>query len=570
MDSVAEIKSRLSIVDVVSQYVQLKKAGRNFKACCPFHNEKTPSFIVSPERQFAWCYGCQTGGDIFKVVQLLEGVDFKESLKILADKAGVELPTNFSGGVKKEKKDKLVEINETARDFFVEELRGDTAAQKYLAGRGLQPETIEEWDIGFAPDGFENLFPKLEGAFEKKDIVEAGVAGLKEMGSERLYDKFRNRIMFPITNHQGRVVAFTGRVLDDSEPKYMNSPESPIFTKGNILFGFAKARDAMRESKFAVLVEGQLDVISTHQAGFQNVVASSGTALTEAHLKALKNLVERVVFCFDGDSAGIDSTLRALEIAVALDVDAKVAILPDGVKDPDEALKQDPQIFEKVIADAVTALDFFLQKVFAKVDMSETAAKKKVVRDLLSFARKISSAIERDDFIRQASVKLGISESVLQEELEHLPNLSAPQTPTEAEVRREMFSGRELLTGLVVAFPEVANELSDELAKFGLKDIEVGEQEEKLAVLASDKYAEFGDGQIKQEMEHLLETLGTKNLEAQKQELKARMQAAEEVGDDEAAAKLFGEYQALLKRNCSLALHTSEKIASTKSATCPP
>ncbi len=546
MDSVVEIKSRLSIVDVVSQYCQLKKAGRNFKACCPFHSEKTPSFIISPERQFAWCYGCQTGGDIFKIVQLLEGVDFKESLKILADKAGVELPTNFSGGVKKEKKDLLVEINEAARDFFVVELNKNSEAQKYLKNRGLKKSTIEEWGIGFAPDGFENLFPKLEEKFPKKEIIEAGVAGLKEMGSDRLFDKFRNRIMFPIADHRGRVVAFTGRVLDDSEPKYLNSAESPIFTKGAILFGFANARKAMRESKFAVIVEGQLDVISVSQKDFKNVVASSGTALTEMHLKSLKNLVERVVFCFDSDSAGVESTLRALEIAAVLDFDSKIAILPEGVKDPDEAIQKDPQIFADAIADAVSPLEFFFRQVFAKIDLNEISEKKKVVRRLLTFAQKITSAVERDDFIRQAGTKLGIAESVLTEELENLPRTFS-STPEEKEIHADKISARDWLTGLVVAFPEVAKEFDEELKKLGLVEIEIKENEEKLALLASDKYSDFSEVTIKKELESLFAKLGKQSLEERKHELKLEMQKMEEAGDDAKAAELFNEYQKLLK-----------------------
>jgi DNA primase len=547
VDSVVEIKSRLSIVDVVSQYCQLKKAGRNFKACCPFHSEKTPSFIISPERQFAWCYGCQTGGDIFKIVQLLEGVDFKESLKILADKAGVELPTNFSGGVKKEKKDLLVEINEAARDFFVVELGENSEAQKYLKNRGLKKSMIEEWGIGFAPDGFENLFPKLEEKFPKKEIIEAGVAGLKEMGSEKLFDKFRNRIMFPIADHRGRVVAFTGRVLDDSEPKYLNSAESPIFTKGAILFGFANARKAMRESKFAVIVEGQLDVISASQKDFKNVVASSGTALTEMHLKSLKNLVEKVVFCFDSDSAGVESTLRALEIAATLDFDSKIAILPEGVKDPDDAIQKDPQIFADAIADAVSSLEFFFRQVFAKIDLNEISEKKKVVRRLLTFAQKITSAVERDDFIRQAGTKLGIAESVLTEELENLPRTFST-TPEEKEIHADKISARDWLTGLVVAFPEVAREFDEELKKLGLGEIEIKENEEKLALLASDKYSDFSEVTIKKELESLFAKLGKQSLEERKRELKLEMQKAEEEeGDDAKAAKLFGEYQKLLR-----------------------
>ncbi len=561
MDSVAEIKSRLSIVDVVSQYVQLKKAGRNFKACCPFHSEKTPSFIISPERQFAWCYGCQNGGDIFKIVQLLEGVDFKESLKILAEKAGVELPANFGGGVKKEKKEKLIEINEEARDFFVAELAKNSEAQKYLKERGLKSATIEKWGIGFAPAGFENLFPQLEEKFSKKEIVEAGLAGLKEFGGDKLFDKFRDRLMFPIEDHRGRVVAFTGRVLDSSEPKYLNSSESPIFTKGAILFGFAKARDSIREKKFAVIVEGQLDVISAHAAGFQNVVATSGTALTEMHLKALKNLVERAVFCFDSDSAGVDSTRRALEIAAALDLDSRIAILPDGVKDPDEAIQKDPQIFEAAIADAVTPLDFFFQKVFAKFNFSEVVEKKKAVRELLSFAAQISSAIEREDFLKKIGLKLGVSEAALSEEFQNLSAVFVPRKieEEESETHFEKIETADLLAGLILAFPKIAGEIpelksleieSEIWQKLKAADFheisEVGEAGEKLAVLASDKYSDFGDAKIKTEILKLIGKLNSESVEIKKHELKLAMQKAEEAGDEKKAAELFEEYQRLL------------------------
>lgn len=564
MDSVAEVKSRLSIVDVVSQYCQLKKAGRNFKACCPFHSEKTPSFIVSPERQFAWCYGCQNGGDIFKIVQLLEGVDFKESLKILAEKAGVELPQNFGGGIKKEKKEKLIEVNEAATKFFEAELKKNSEAKKYLESRGVKSAAIEKWRIGFASDSFDSLHPELEEKFPKKEIVEAGVAGLKEFGSEQLFDKFRNRIIFPIEDHRGRVVAFTGRVLDSSEPKYLNSAESPIFTKGAILFGFSRAREAMRESKFAVLVEGQLDVISADQARFENVVASSGTALTEMHLKALKNLVERVVFCFDSDSAGVDSTRRALEIAAALDLDARVAILPEGVKDPDEAIQKDPQIFEAAIADAVSPLEFFFQRVFAKSDFSEVAAKKKAVRDLLVFAAQISSAVEREDFLKKIGLKLGVSEAALSEEFQNLSAVSAPrkiQEEKEPEIHPEKIAATDLLAGLILAFPQIAGEISElknlkieseiwqKLKAADFHEIsDVGEAGEKLAVLASDKYSDFGDAKIKTEILKLIGNLEKKSLVERKHELKLAMQKAEETGDEKKAAELFGEYQKLLAK----------------------
>lgn len=544
MDPVIEIKSRLSIVDVVGQYCQLKKAGRNFKACCPFHSEKTPSFIISPERQFAWCYGCQTGGDIFKIVELLEGVDFKEALKILADKAGVELPTNFSGGVKKEKKDLLVEINEKTADFFIQKLKDNEVAQKYLAGRGLRSETIEEWQIGFAPDSFDALHSELEKEFSKKDIVEASVAGLKELGDDKLFDKFRNRIMFPIADHRGRVVAFTGRVLDKSEPKYLNSSESPIFQKGAILFGFAKAREAIRAQKFAVIVEGQLDVISAHAAGFQNVVATSGTALTEMHLKALQNLVESVTFCFDGDSAGIESTRRALEIAAALDLNAKVALLPNEFKDPDEAIRQDQQIFADAIAAAVVPLDFFFQKVFAATDFSDPAEEKKAIRILGAYYHKIYSPIDKNNFVDGVSSKTRIPKNILLEEFD----LSAPrdfvatgsQNFPEKIENKNVLDSTQILRGLALAFPGLAAE-SDFAAK------SENEEDEKLALLVSDKYAEFSEDKIREEIQNLKNKISSKSLTAQKHELKLAMQKAEEADDEELAAELFEKYQKLLK-----------------------
>lgn len=550
MDPVAEIKSRLSIVDVVSQYTQLKKAGRNFKACCPFHNEKTPSFIVSPERQFAWCYGCQTGGDIFKIVELLEGVDFKEALKILADKAGVELPTNFSGGAKKEQRDKLVEINEAAADYFIGELAKSAEAQKYLAGRNLKAETIEEWKIGFAPNGYANLFPKLlEKGYSKKDLVEASIAGVKEFASEDLFDKFHNRITFPIRNHRGSIVGFTARILGSGEPKYLNSSESPVFQKGAILFGFSQAREAIREKKFAVIVEGQLDVISCHQAGFRNVVASSGTALTSYHLTAVKNLVESVVFCFDADSAGIDSTKRALELAAAMDINAKVVILPEGFKDPDEAIQKDPQIFADAVAGAVTPLEFFFTRVYADTNFSEAATKKKVARELLSYAAQIASPVEREDFIHRLSLKIGVSETALLEELVSLkitpPSIAKTEEETPAP---EKFRIRDLLTGMVLAFPEISETLNSELSQVGLAEITVTENEEKLALLASDKYADFSDAKIREEMLALIFQLNFKSTKDRKQELKLAMQQAEEAGDEEKAAQLYSEYQKLLNQ----------------------
>jgi len=573
MDSVAEIKSRLSIVEVVSQYVQLKKAGRNFKACCPFHSEKTPSFIISPERQFAWCYGCQTGGDIFKIVQLLEGVDFREALKILAEKAGVDLPMDFAGGNKKEKREKLIEINETTADFFTKELKNSSKVQKYLKLRGLKKEIIEKWRIGFAPDSFEKLSAELcEHDFSKKELIEAGVAGLREMAGGQIYDRFRNRVMFPITDHRGRVVAFTGRVLDSSEPKYLNSPESPVFTKGSILFGFVQARETIRIQKFAVIAEGQMDVITCHAAGFCNVVASSGTALTEMHLKALKNLIGDVIFCFDSDIAGVESTRRALEIAASVDISAKVAVLPAEFKDPDEAISSSPQIFADAVANARSPMNFFFEKVYAAENLADASIKKRVARELLLYAQKITSAIEREDFLRKLSIRLGVSELALTEELINLPQSNFVAREKSENVSPEKFSTEDMLLGLVLTSLVSATELAENLKKISFHDSnnakiwqklcksgfteiyedttdpENVERAEKLRLFVSDKYSEFSDIKVKEEILRFVEALQKKSYEVEKQKLKFQIDAAENSGDEKRAAKLLIEYQKLLKK----------------------
>jgi DNA primase len=577
MDAVSEIKARISVVDYLAGRLELKRAGKYFKACCPFHQEKSPSFMINPERQFAWCYGCQTGGDIFKLVELLEGVDFKEALKILADKAGVELPQNAGGGPGKEKKDRLIEINEKAADFFVAELARSEVAQEYLKKRGLTTATIKDWQIGYAPDARNDNSRSLHSHLEKegfaaKELAESGVAGLKEMGGEQLYDRFRSRVMFPISDHRGRVVAFTGRILGDGEPKYLNSPESPVFTKGAILFGFDKAKDAIRAEKVAVITEGQVDVVSCHQAGFQNVVASSGTALTEMHLSALKNMVERVIFAFDADQAGIDSTRRAISLAIAQDFEVRILQLGD-TKDPDELIQKDPQLFRVALMNALSVFDFYFKVVYRDENLNEVANKKRLARELLAVARQFKSSIEREDFLKKIALRLQISEAALEEELKNIHGHAATAAPEEdlgRPVQPAGFTREDLFVGLALAFPEIARESATDFqplapanhriftalreANFtvgqALPELNEPEREqaEKLELFASAKYAELGDPVVKKEFASLLVLLGKQSNEAQKRELLTRIAAAEEAGETERAAELLTEYQELIRK----------------------
>lgn len=572
MDVVAEIKARLSIVDVLSGRVELKKAGRNFKACCPFHQEKTPSFIISTERQFAWCYGCQTGGDIFKIVQLLEGIEFKEALKLLAEQAGVELPRGMSGE-NKEKKDRLLEINGKTAELFVVELGKNKKALDYLVERGLKQETITEWQIGYAPDSFDWLNKKLlEDSYLVRELAEAGVVGLKELAGEELYDRFRGRVMFPICDSRSRVVAFTGRILDSGEPKYLNSPESPIFTKGAILFGLNKARDAIRKEKQVIIVEGQMDVIMCHQIGFTNVVASSGTALTETHLQMLKKITDKVIFAFDSDQAGIDSTRRALELAIRLDLTAEVINL-NGFKDPDEAIQKDPQIFTEATNNTLTQFNFYFQIVYHEADLSNISVKKKVAREMLAFAKNFASALEREDFVHQLALKLQVSEASLGEELKNI-NIFMPvqkEEPVESD-RSDFFSREDILIGILLAFPDLARDVRAELqsltlmhqpgsqiitelvnsefdvkAALGNLPPEAAECAEKLNLYVSDKYADFSSTVIEKELKFLLAGLQKDLVEKKKRELLSRIHAAEEAGETEKAGELLQEYQTLLR-----------------------
>ncbi len=574
MDAVAEIKARLNIVDVLAGRVELKRAGKNYKACCPFHQEKTPSFMISPERGFAWCYGCQTGGDIFKIVELLEGIDFKEALKLLADKAGVELP-QYSGGVKKEKKDHLIEINEAAAEFFVKELSKSAPAKEYLKKRGLTKEALEHWQVGYAPAGYDKLHKKLENQkYTKKELVEAGVAGLKEMAGEELYDRFRDRVMFPIHDARGRVVAFTGRILGEGEPKYLNSPESVIFTKGAILFGLDKAKDAIRKEKYAVVVEGQMDVIACHQVGITNVVASSGTALTETHLATLAKITDTVLFSFDADQAGIDSTKRALTLAIQQDLNVKVVKL-DGFKDPDEMIQKDSDLFKAALEDALSLFDFYFTIVYHEQDLSNVTVKKQIARDLLTLAKNFQSAIEREDFVKKLALKLQISESALIEELSSisLTSFTKPETEETAAVNPAHFTREDTLVALVLAFPAALGESASELKNLVLvepvnakiltellnTDLKTDmalaalsnsvdrDRAEQLILYAEDKYAEFSEKVLQKEFQFLLSEIGKFTSELKKRELLARLHTAEEAGEAEQAGELLTEYQALLK-----------------------
>jgi len=542
--------------------------GKHFKACCPFHNEKTPSFSINPERGFAYCFGCHEHGDVIKLYEKLEGVDFKEAVKALADKAGVTLTASFGGGARKEKKDRLIEIHELAASFFMTQLTDSEEAQKYIAGRALSAETLRDWQVGYAPAGYDRLWTTLlDKGFEKKEIIEAGVAGVKEMGGDDLFDKFRGRIMFPIQDHRGQIVAFTGRVLGDGAhstgsgqaPKYMNSPESPIFTKGAILFGYPQARDAIREAGEAIITEGQMDVLACHQAGFRNVVASSGTALTAMHLVALQKLSDTVLICFDADAAGIASTQRGIELALRQDLTVRIVRLPDGYKDPDEVIQHDPKLLTEAIATALPVFEWYVAVVYAAADLDDIPTKKKIARDMLAVARCHASAIEREAYIKQLAMQLGISEQALIEEQRHLPREPQAAAPNEPEqiFEREHFDHEAVLIGLLLNTPELRETIGDwqprsEKYQKMMTDDQLTDalqlEAEKLRIVAEDQYGTFNLPRLTQEVQQLIASFGKKSHAEQLKDLKVKMAEAEAAGDDEGANTLFAAYQALISK----------------------
>lgn len=422
MSPTEQIKDRLGIVDVVSSYIKLEKSGINYKARCPFHNEKTPSFFVSPARQSFYCFGCGAKGDIFSFVEQFEGLDFKGALEELAKKAGVELKKSDFKKEVSDKKERLFKIMEEASKIYESGLEENEDAKKYLEKRGLRKETISKWQIGFARDGWRNLHDALlKKSFSKEEMLKTGLIkkAVPKDGdgneAEKYYDTFRNRVMFPISNANGRVVAFSGRLLGESDaaPKYLNSPETELFFKSETLYGFHLAKNHIRKMDYAVLVEGQMDLIMSHQSGVLNTVASSGTALSPLSLSKIQRLTNRLIIAYDGDEAGEKAARRAAEIALPMGMEVKIALLEKG-EDPDSIIRKDPEEWKKVLREAKHFAEFEIEKTFRRHDGRNLL--KKIVSDVLPVLSLVKSEIEKSQLIKKIADKMGVpQEAVLKD-----------------------------------------------------------------------------------------------------------------------------------------------------------
>ncbi len=465
------VKERLDIAEVVGGYVKLDKAGQSFKGRCPFHNEKTPSFFVSPLRQSYYCFGCGAKGDIFTFVQELEGLSFRQALKDLAERAGVEL-TNRPEAVKaRGEKDELLQALEAATVFFENELGKSEAARQYVLSRGITEVSIRKWRLGYAPAEWRSLYSHmLQLGFKQDVLLKAGlVKSVADGSGKQPYDVFRDRIIFPLSDSSGEVIAFSGRALaPEAVPKYLNSPDTVLFTKSEVLYGLDKAKEKIRKQNYAVLVEGQVDLVLSHQVGVENTVASSGTAFTERHLERLKRLSKRIILGFDADAAGEKAGEKAAELGLRLGLEVKIANLPRG-KDPAEIAKANPSAWKEVLRSSLPAIEHFLNRVIAE----EKDTRKRglmIEKKILPLIALLGSSIERSHFVSLISQRTGLKEDVLWEDLKRVKKGADPVRTSHLVVeplskhppRRELMEERltEVRTWLS-EFPEDAPEAKD-------------------------------------------------------------------------------------------------------------
>jgi len=421
MGVIDEVKQRTDIIEVVSQYTTLAKAGRTFRGLCPFHTEKHPSFFVYPEQQSWHCFGCNIGGDVFSFVMKKQNIDFGEALRLLAQRAGVTIPSRFEPQAEEKEKERLFQVNEAAAQYFHDLLLSSPSGKKardYVASRGLSLETITNFQLGFSPNKWEALKQHLlEIGYAESVLPEAGLIVETEEGKK--HDRFRNRLMFPIHDIKGRTIGFGARALDDSMPKYLNSPQTPTFDKSRSLYGINLAAQAIRQQDLAVIVEGYTDVITAHQNGFNNVVASMGTAVTEKQISTLKKLTKNMVLSLDADAAGEEAMLRCVDYENILDSELKVIILPKG-KDPDNVIKEDAQNWQHLLEKALPVIDYHFNDIASRLDLTTAKGKSLAVDELLRIIVEIKDPIRKEHYLQKLASLVKVSEHSLETALSRI------------------------------------------------------------------------------------------------------------------------------------------------------
>jgi len=574
-DMKEEVRSRLNIEDVVGEYVQLKRAGRNFKGLSPFTGEKSPSFYVSPDKNIWHDFSSNKGGDVFSFVMEVEGIDFKEALELLARRAGVDMSMYDSKGSQEmaARKKRLYEILELTTQYYQQSLIKNEHAVEYVFGkRKLSKEIVQSFRIGYAPSTGDALVKFLKARhFTQQEAMDAGLLN-RYSG-----DLFRGRMMVPLMDGSGRVIGFTARVLNDDEPnapKYLNTPETMLYNKGRHVFGLSQAKESIRKVDYAVIVEGNLDVVSSHQVGITQVVATAGTAMTESHLKALVRLSPNAKLAFDGDSAGLAATERAIPIAQAVDIDLTIISLSDGAKDPDELIQKDPALWQKAIDTSEGVVDWILTQYSKREDLTTAIGKRKFTTAALRVIRALQDPVEQEHYLQKVSTYTDSSIDTLKEKLagtdEPEERVLKKVAHTTDAIKPDGSGAEENLLAVALIDPAVRELLKD--LKPGMlstderiavldfiqkstepvvdvpTDLQNYDQYVKIVLLKADaRYGEWSNEDRYFETARLVRQLITEHKKIQKDSLTTQLRAAEENGEDDRATEIRQQLNELIK-----------------------
>ena len=563
MDAKEEIRSRLNIEDVIGEYVELKRAGRSYKGLSPFTGEKTPSFFVSPEKNIWHDFSSNKGGDVFAFVMEAEGMDFRQAMEFLARKAGVDLSEYQSAGAKKRSayKKRLLAANELAARYFQQSLlRSQQAIEYVFKQRGLSRQTVQDFQIGYAPDSGTALLAALEKrGFTKREINDAGL--LNRYGK----DLFRGRMMIPLMDQGGQVIGFTGRIIGNvpNAPKYLNTPQTLLYDKGRHIFALSQAKEAIRKSGFVVMVEGNLDVVSSHQAGVAQTVATAGTSMTENHLKAVKRLTGDVRLCYDGDKAGVAATERAIKLASQEGVELTIISLPDGAKDPDELIKSSVQAWREAVTRNEPAVEWVLRQHAERCDLNTAVGRRTFTTAALRIVRELADPVEREYYIKRVAAMSHTSEEAIRQKLAGEPVKKQTFKPVVANtsiIKNE----QAVLEDNILALALYDSRCLEELRRAGRQQWSSAERELLATVLleednpqnlakklqkadiyvrmvslrAEERYAAWDSGDRYVAMCQLLRDKEDKHNKQTQQELLAKLRDAEAAGDEAAAREL--------------------------------
>ncbi len=582
--TIERVQQATDIVAVIQDFVQLKRAGRNFKACCPFHKEKTPSFVVSPDRQTYHCFGCSVGGDVVDFIMRIDGLNFVEAVRHLASQANIELPEATPEQTKgASRREKMFGIYELSQRFFrahFADVHSGKEAREYMAGRQFTPQILEEFGVGFAPASKHLLFDGLrKKEIAEEDILASGIVTRSQYGN--IIDQFRGRVMFPISSAQGKIIGFGGRVMNDELPKYINSPESDVFKKRQELYALHIAkRHIDRDDPYFIIVEGYLDVMRLHAAGVRNAVATLGTALTEDHARLIKRYVKEIVLVFDGDKAGENAALRGLEVFLTEDVSVKVVALPSGL-DPDDFVRDNGgDAFRELIKTSEDIFSFKLKLLMKRNNHREARGLMTITVEMVSMLAMIPNAVLVDRYVKQLSVVLGVDEQSIQLELakvhdklsgrfkaqepeEDAPTTSLVKNPFQAEYaiisliaedETLALQAREVLSGSDFLSNEVA-EIYDRIqARYGegqtvsvrvLLHSEIGQTLK--SYLSSNIYAHLSLVEKTKALVHCIQLLKLKQRQSRADEIRRKIKEAEFQGDHGKVAELVREFQELTR-----------------------